>query len=373
MSLAGRLQQRHQSVIAPLGRYGAGIAPSVSIERSALALLMSRGAIAAACLALLFHGLLAAVAARASSADEQGTAVEAMWVWRTDTLLSERAERETFIAEIEELGITDVFLFLPSADYTREETRLDILLAAIDRVGVRAWGMEGWRGYFSDVEGPAGLYAAADALVDYNSRNGVKFAGFHSDVEPHDRQDVGSTRLHNGVPQSQLSAAQRNDRDALLAEWLEIHETLLGKMKAAGLNYSAAIPSWVDDYFGEPILVSFKGERRALIEHLMPLVPHYVIMAYNTRPENVIERIRGEMTYADTLPNAPRIMIGIETHAGAGLGVSYADTPGKNNRRAVMSDLATIRAYGKTRKSFAGVAIHDWAGWRDMEPFGARR
>jgi len=312
-------------------------------------------------MSLALSPLRAQTDARASPA----ATVRAMWVWKTSALYP-GAETAKFVTQAKAAEITDVFLFLRAADYMGSEAQLKILLDALSQAGIRSWGMEGWRGYFSDVAGPTALYAAADALVTFNKRNMVKFVGFHSDMEPQDGQSDGQDLFHNAIAQSALTPEQLADRDKLLTEWLTIHETLLAKMQAAGLQYGGAMPSWVDEYYGEPVTAIFKDIRQPLIQHLMPLVPQYVIMSYNTDPMNLINRIIGELQYASTLGGSPRVMFGVETHAGVGLNVSYADTPPKDNKSAVLADLATVDAklLATHPKAYLGWAIHDWEGWK---------
>ena len=290
-----------------------------------------------------------------------------MWVWSTRTIATNNTESARFVSGITAANITDVFLFLRADDYIELEPALRDLLSALRQSRIQAWGMEGWRGYFSDVEGPAALYRAADAMIAFNKRSPVGFAGFHSDLEFHDGQAEGKNRFHNGIAQSELTPKQRADRDGILGEWLSIHATLMAKMKAANLRYSAAIPSWIDDYEGEPITAIYQGTRKDLMQHLIPVVQDYVIMSYNTNPANVINRISGELTYADSLRDTrPRILFGLETHAGAGIHVSYADTPSKNTKAAVLADYEAISRMASEHASFAGGAIHDWEGWRSL-------
>jgi hypothetical protein len=292
--------------------------------------------------------------------------VRAMWVWKTDALLSDAAGRKAFLRQARMLRLTDVYLFLRAADYADREAALKNLLSALQQIGVRAWGMEGWRGYFSDVEGPAGLYAAVDALIFYNKRNDVHFAGFHSDVEPQDGQGEGEARFVNGVAQRELGPEQLASRDGILAEWLGIHEMLLAKTRAGHVGYSAALPSWIDEYMGEPMQATFRGERKPLIEHLLPLVPQAVIMSYSTKPAAVIAKIEGELRAAGA--GGSRIVLGVETHGGAGKAVSYADTPPRNRRAAVLGDLEFIDEQLAAQPAYLGWSIHDWEGWAALPP-----
>jgi hypothetical protein len=294
--------------------------------------------------------------------------VRAMWVWRTTDLFIDN-ERERFLDVVEATALTDVYLYLRTGDYAEHEAQLQSLLEALAQSDVRAWGMEGWRGYFSDIEGPAELYRAADALVAFNERSDNRFAGFHSDLEPHDGQEDGEPLFHNGVSQQDLTQEQLAERDALMSEWLTMHEVLLEKMQAAGLQYGAALPSWVDDYYGASIRATFRGERRDLIDHLSRLVPKYVIMSYNTDPDRTYGRIEGEMAHAEALGRR-QMVFSVETHPGAGVNVSYADTPPKNRRAVVLADLAALeaRALAGFPRAYLGWAIHDYEGWVRLPP-----
>ncbi len=304
-----------------------------------------------------------------TSADpgEKNRQLRAMWVWSTRTIAMNDVERMKFLDGIAAAKITDVFLFLRADDYTAIEPALRKLLVKLRQLGIHAWGMEGWRGYFSDVEGPVGLYRAADAMIVFNQRNAVRFIGFHSDIEFHDDQADGKIRFHNGLAESKLTPTQHADRDGILTEWLSMHATLSSKARAANITYSAAIPSWLDDYEGEPLTAIHEGARKDLMHHLMLIVQDYVIMSYNTNPANVIRRISSELTYADSLRERhPRILFGMETHAGAGVHVSYADTPPKNSKAAVLADYNVISRAAAAHSSFAGGAIHDWEGWQAL-------
>ncbi len=56
-------------------------------------------------------------------------------------------------------------------------------------------------------------------------------------------------------------------------------------------------------------------------------------------------------------------MFSLETHAGAGMNISYADTPDKKQRAAVLADLKLIEKHVISHPSYLGWALHDWTGW----------
>ncbi len=292
-----------------------------------------------------------------------------MWVWRTDDVVSTPESIDRFLADARAIGLCDVYLYLQPRDLVTRETALLQLVSGLKAQGARTWGLDGWRGYFSDGDGPEQLYATLDAMIAFNARHPTAaFAGFHSDLEPQDGQGAGQPLFHNGLSDSRLDPEQRADRDALMADWVAIHSALRERTRAAGIKYGAAMPSWLDDYFGEPVTMLVKGERSQVIGEIMPLVDEFVVMSYATQTSRTIERMRGELAYAQSLPAPPRILFGVETHPGPGPAVSYADAPPRNNRRAVLADIDGISAELSGFGSLSGAAIHDWQGWKQLAP-----
>lgn len=314
-----------------------------------------------ALLALAFGAALAGMARAA-----EATLVRAIWVWETSALFDEAA-RETFLETARAFRLTDAYLYLSAQDYEAEDAAVADLVAALAGAGLRAWGLDGWRGYLSDGDGPGALYEAVDAMIAFNARHAAGFVGFHANVEPQDGQGVGAVRFHDGIRQDALIPAERADRDALMTEWLELHAALAERTARAGLALGAALPSWLDDYYGAPIEATFRGVRRPVAEHLIGLLDQYVIMSYRTDVDAVLARIEGEMRLGHDLGRA-RILFALETHPGPGAGVSYADHPGKATRAAVRADLEAIseRLAARFPRGYAGYAIHDWEGLRAL-------
>ncbi|GGF05366.1 hypothetical protein GCM10007285_36490 [Stappia taiwanensis] len=292
-----------------------------------------------------------------------------MWVWRTADLLSAQRETERFLATIGPLHLSDLYLYLTPENYRIHDTALRALIARLKTQGTRVWGMDGWRGYFHDGDGPSGLMAALDSLIAFNARHpDAGFAGFHSDLEPQDGQGAGRSLFHNGLSASQLTPAQRADRDRLMADWVALHDTLHQRTEEAGLAYGAALPSWLDDYYGEPVTMRVEGDRRSVLGQILARVDEAVIMAYSTRPARTAARLHGELTFARSLPQPPRILFGVETHAGPRPAVSYADLPSKASRKTVLSDIAAIAAELAPVGPLSGAVIHDWQGWKTLPP-----
>ncbi len=290
------------------------------------------------------------------------------WVWDTRQLLAASTETQRLADNLIAGGATEAYLYLRAPDYVTYGPRLRQLIARLSQRGIKVFGLEGYRGFFADAYGPGDLYAAVEQLLAYNRSVDVnqRFAGFHLDMEPQDGQGVGEDLFHNGIRQSQLTPQQLRDRDRLLADWIDIHDNVSQVLHDQGLRLGTAVASWMDEYYGEPILAVRRGERRPVIQFLYPLVDEFVLMAYNTNPSNVISRVLGELKYANTLPNPPKIVAAIETHTGVGINISYGDTPGKAAKDIVVRDLDQIYLMLMDYKAFAGLNIHDWKGWRAL-------
>ena len=292
-----------------------------------------------------------------------------MWVWTTEDILSDTSKTNMFIEEVRRSGVTQVYLYLTAAQVQKVHTQLRSLISTLRKTNILVFGMEGWRGYFSDASGPAGLYEAVNALARYNANvnSGERFVGFMSDMEPQDGQGAGASLFHNGIKESALTSIQLADRDRLLTDWLTILQHVHDRAHAAGLRIAASLPSWTDNYYGEPVLANWRNRREDVTHFLMGLVDDYCIMSYNTNPSNIANQILSKLKYANTLPRPPRVFGAVETHSGVGSGVSYGDTAGKNTRAAVISDLdAVISILNGGNPTFAGMNLHDWEGWRDL-------
>ena len=139
------------------------------------------------------------------------------------------------------------------------------------------------------------------------------------------------------------------------------------------MPFGAAMPFWLHSYEGEPITLPWPNgpqPRRCVMDLIMPLVDEYIVMSYNTNPENAASRIHEQARYASSLLQSgsivPRVLGSLETARDVGVNVSYGDTPDKQSKEAVLKDLNTIECSLEKYPAFSGMAIHHWAAWENL-------
>jgi hypothetical protein len=307
----------------------------------------------------------------------------AMWIWETNEVLSSVDERNILINECNTQGITEIFLYAHNVSDSSNWGNLKTFIANMNCQSIKVWAMDGYRGYFSDWYGPQGYYDFIDNVVSYNEHSSPleQFYGVHGDNEPQDGQGEPLASFHNGLADSDLSTSggglwgdnEKEDREMLMIDWLDITETAYQMCHANDLKYGQATPSWVDDYYGEPVSCTYKGIQDDVMHHLVKYLDVYIIMSYNTNPNNVLNRINGELTYISSLPEVsrPLLFAAGETHCNVGANISYCDTPDKDSKDVFLSDLEIIEHTATGFSAYTGFAIHDWKGWKDLETISA--
>ena len=294
-----------------------------------------------------------------------------MWVWNGYAVASNPT---AFIAEAKRIKITDVYLYLTVSNFGKTDV-LRKFIKSLSGVGIKAWALDGGRTYFSDVNGPNGLYASVKAMLAYNAKvtETEKFYGFQTDQEFDDYSGNYPDTFHNDVPTSKLSKTgggvhtktAYDDRIFIMKDWLTIQKTVTGMLHNANLKSGAAVPSWFDDYYGEQLTLTFDGVTQNLMKHAIKYVDDYCIMSYMTDLNKMAERVKTEIIYGSSLAGK-NVFPGIETVKGRGGAVTYGDNASKKYKSAVLKDIATIEAKWKDYKGFAGVNIHDWLGWSKL-------
>lgn len=315
-----------------------------------------------------------------------------MWLWASSSVVGNTTNENILINECLEESITDLYMYVPSVLYTGNYTNVRNFITKAGCNNIRIWGMDGWRGYFSDLCGPAEFYGYIQDVIDYNdlSAEDEKFFGFHGDNEFHvwaSGTGCGSADgFHYGVTDAGLStssggvwySSEKADRDSLMADFVEQTKTAAEMCHGAGMEYGIAIMPWVSGVSythnaigsqNTPLYAKYGGVTKELYKHLMDYLDEYIVMSYHTNVQGkVVYMLEDELAYADGLSAAtrPRVMSSLETHCGVGQYVSYCDTPGEDSKAHVNNEMDAHVTGMNSHNSYSGIAIHDWVGWRDL-------
>ncbi len=306
-----------------------------------------------------------------------------LWVWNyAPAVVGSDDEENILLNECIKSSITDLYCFVTEELIRANAEAMRRFNARANALGIRCWGLDGDRDYFSDGSGLFGLNANIDAVIAFNaaSNTAQKFCGFQIDNEP---PDTGSFRaFHNGIASSALSSIAGSgvwqstatlDREYLMRDWVEIHRKCKERCANAELLFASALPTWFDDYFGEPITCTYDHSDAAgpvsqnMFLHLARYIDVICVMSYVTSTVKLIDRIRYEAEAATAIPT---IQIGnsIETVAGVGQGISYGDTKGKQTKAAALADLNAAAAMYSGHPAYSWTNIHDWSGWKTLSP-----
>lgn len=233
----------------------------------------------------------------------------ALWVWNTEELIADAAEREVFLDFIEEVGVTRVFLYLAPARGERpadgyipfSSSEMGPLLADLRERGARAYALDGDRDYVLE-ENHDGVYRTVDRLVEHNRSvpPEQRFHGVRYDIEPY---------LAPGF--------QGPDRQDLLNGYVTLIDGVSRRARAGSLAVAVDIPFWFDtpdEESGERMMADLNGRRAPILEHIMASVDDLAIMDYRTEahgPNGALAHAYHELQLGEAM--GVDVYVGVET------------------------------------------------------------
>lgn len=201
---------------------------------------------------------------------------------------------------------------------------------------VRVYALDGSPGWALDRSLPQ---AFVDWLTRYQSSaaSNEKFAGIHIDVEPY------------------LLPEWNSGRNDLLIAWKKSIEVLLTGAGRLGLPAEADMPFWFDEH-------AMPGEKGTLSAWMIDRFDGVTIMAYRDSGEQIAEISKNELAEAEKLGKTLRIAV--ETNPSA-------ETPRvtfyEEGSSFLKRQLETARKIFGDSPTFAGFAVHDYEGWKNMQ------
>ncbi|MCZ8513828.1 hypothetical protein O9H85_15570 [Paenibacillus filicis] len=260
---------------------------------------------------------------------------KATWLWDTSLISTDNGRTEILqFALSQQVG--RIFLQV-NPDVANDAYRSFISTAAANGIAVHAldgapqWALPENRQKITDL---VNWVKAYNASVAANER----FAGIQVDIEPY------------------LLPQWSTDQNTVVLYWqqsLKYFNDLVKKDTA--LTTAAAVPFWLDS-------ITLAGGSGTLSEAIMPLLDETAIMSYRDSGQEVVQLAANELATGDRL--GKMVWVGVETNPAP-------DTPFitfyEEGKAAMNNQLALIDGLLKDRPSYAGIAVHDYAGWRSLK------
>ncbi|MGW8824844.1 hypothetical protein ACWGNU_22290 [Paenibacillus lautus] len=255
---------------------------------------------------------------------------KATWLWDASLI---RSETEEIVAFSGREGITTIFLQIQQ-EVTDEEYRH--FVAAAHRQGISVHALNGHPDWAYEEGRQKGMDLLA-WLEEYNQASAPeeKFEGVQFDVEPY--------------------VLRRWDREQerVVEEWSANTEVWVQEAKRQGLQFSAAVPFWLDSIPG-PSRADTDSFSRWMIQNTDAIA----VMAYRDSGEQMYELSKEELEQADELGKS--VWIGMElgdTDEGEHL------TFYSKSEQEMEDEALRAAKLGSDHSSFAGLAVHHYQAW----------
>lgn len=284
----------------------------------------------------------------------------AMWVYKTEALLADNAERAELFTFCEQRNITDLFW---SVHYQRQgraqgiarAAELHAFIKAASACGLKIHALGGDPSHTLSQNHPR-VMERVDATIEFNhaTPEDERLAGLHFDIEPH------------GLPQ--WKKATLEEKCALLTQFVEINVKACERLrsKAPNMLYGADITFWFDKASpeGEPSYpVTFKGVTKDATKHLLDVADNVGIMSYRNTAEGkngIISLVTKTITYADAAKG--RAYVGVKmADIGPPMEGFYGQT-----EAAMQEALKPVREAFAGHRGYAGIAYFMYGAYREM-------
>ncbi|WP_156157886.1 hypothetical protein [Gordoniibacillus kamchatkensis] len=165
-----------------------------------------------------------------------------------------------------------------------------------------------------------------------------RFTGIQVDIEPY------------------LLPEWTSDPNTVAEYWRQaiagFHESV---KKDSALTTAAAVPFWLDS-------VKLSDGSGTLSEAIMAELDETAVMSYRDKAMDVVDLAAAELAAGDRL--GKKVWIGVETNPAP-------DTPFvtfyEEGRKEMERQLALIDGTVQIHPSYAGISVHDYAGWRALK------
>ncbi|KAI3399464.1 hypothetical protein diail_6726 [Diaporthe ilicicola] len=263
-------------------------------------------------------------------ADTQTRAPLATWIWNT-TLITDANQTSQFFSFAREQGLQRAYLHVDAdidnaffENFIQQCTTSGIVVEAL--MGNAEWILGG---------GTPSLQSNLEWIQQFqgNASAGARFSGIHMDIE--------LWSLSNW--QSMLGT--------YVAAWQNIVNYVSSFAKALGISTAADLPFWT-------YTMSDPATGEAMDSWMLNALDSVTFMTYRNTVSELFEVAEKPLTAADAAGKP--VYVAVETVASAEAQVSFK---GLATVTSLSTALQSIKMECSNHTSFAGIAIHDYAGW----------
>ncbi|CAG7656948.1 hypothetical protein ACFQI7_00185 [Paenibacillus allorhizosphaerae] len=259
---------------------------------------------------------------------------KATWVWDT-SLIATSTGRNQIFQFAKNQQISRIYLQV-NPDVAKSAYRSMIKTAAGN--GIEVYVLDGAPNWALP-ENRARIASLISWVKTYNASvaTNERFAGIQLDVEPY------------------LLPEWSSDQSGTAQKWLDALSYFHDETKKAPvLSTSAAIPFWLDSV---PL-----SSGVALGEVLIAKLDEVALMSYRDQGDAVADLVKEELAWGDKY--GKKVWLSLETNP-------VSETPYitfyEEGKAEMDRQMARIDELVKVHPSYAGIAVHDYIGWRNLK------
>ncbi|WP_240421062.1 hypothetical protein [Paenibacillus periandrae] len=281
--------------------------------------------------------LLSVVSTACEAAPPRPNPMKATWLWDT-SLISTVENRQTVLQFAKEQSIGRIYVQV-NPDVDKSTYRAFIQEAA--QAGIQIHALDGAPNWIRSDQQQQ-IVSLVKWVKDYNASvlENERFTGIQVDIEPY------------------VLPEWHNERDVTVSSWITAMTLFTNEARQdSTLTVSAALPFWLHQ-----ITIPDDSSVR-LNAKFISMLDEVTLMSYRDKAEALIEITADDLALADRL--GKKIFVGVETNPSyEGAFVSFYE----EGRTAMNTQLTLIDDALKGHASYAGIAVHDYTGWKNLKP-----
>ncbi|MED4584818.1 hypothetical protein P9578_18745 [Brevibacillus choshinensis] len=262
---------------------------------------------------------------------EQPKGYRGTYIWRAETLKSERDEILDFAKE------NDVNLLYVRIDLQQSLAMYRDFVGKANAAGIEVHAMGG-HPIWALEENRSKILKLVKWVKAYNQEASAdeQFRGVHLDIEPY------------------VMPRWRDDKEAVLRQWMGNIEAFVAEAKEGDLETSVDLAAWLDN-------TPTPGRPDTPFSHwMMDQLDHTTLMAFRDRAESIVRMVENQMKYASD--SGKKLVVAVETkesHEGNFVSF-YEEGVGEMNRQ-----LERVAQLLGGYSSYMGQAIHAYEYWKN--------